>query len=199
MTKIFLILVSSILVNNFVLSRFLGICPFLGVSKKVETSLGMGLAVTFVMTMASAISYMVYEWVLVKAGMEYLYTIAFILVIASLVQFVEMVIQKTSPTLYQALGVYLPLITTNCAVLGVAVINMQQKYSLVNSIIHGLGAAIGFTIAIVLFAGIRERIERNNIATALKGFPIALITAGLMSIAFLGFQNLFQSLFQQYM
>lgn len=190
MMELFIIFLSAILVNNFVLSRFLGICPFLGVSKKVETALGMGVAVTFVMTLASIISYMVYNWMLVPLKITYLYTIAFILVIAALVQFVEMVIQKTSPTLYQALGVYLPLITTNCAVLGVAVINMNEGYNLIKSVVNGFGAALGFTLAIVLFAGIRERIENNNILNVFKGFPIALITAGLMSIAFLGFQGL---------
>ncbi|NLK21502.1 MAG: electron transport complex subunit RsxA [Epulopiscium sp.] len=188
--NLFILFLSAILVNNFVLSRFLGICPFLGVSKKAETALGMGIAVTFVMTLASMFSYMVYHWMLIPLQIEYLYTIAFILVIASLVQFVEMVIQKTSPTLYQALGVYLPLITTNCAVLGVAVINMNEGYNLIESIINGVGAALGFTLAIVLFAGIRERIENNKILAAFQGFPIALITAGLMSIAFLGFQGL---------
>lgn len=188
--EIFIIFLSAILVNNFVLSRFLGICPFLGVSKKVETAIGMGIAVTFVMTLASFITYIVYHWMLVPLRITYLYTIAFILVIAALVQFVEMVIQKTSPTLYQALGVYLPLITTNCAVLGVAVINMNEGYNLIKSVINGFGAALGFTLAIVLFAGIRERMEHNNILNAFKGFPIALITAGLMSIAFLGFQGL---------
>ncbi|HOQ16114.1 MAG TPA: electron transport complex subunit RsxA [Defluviitaleaceae bacterium] len=188
--EIFIIFLSAILVNNFVLSRFLGICPFLGVSKKVETAIGMGVAVTFVMTLASFITYIVYHWMLVPLRITYLYTIAFILVIAALVQFVEMVIQKTSPTLYQALGVYLPLITTNCAVLGVAVININEGYNLIKSVINGFGAALGFTLAIVLFAGIRERMEHNNILNAFKGFPIALITAGLMSIAFLGFQGL---------
>ncbi|WXR61993.1 electron transport complex subunit RsxA [Peptostreptococcaceae bacterium AGR-M142] len=186
---IFIILLSSILVNNFVMSRFLGICPFLGVSKKVETSIGMGMAVTFVMAIASTITYFVQK-LLVMAGIEYLQTLAFILVIASLVQFVEMVIQKMSPTLYQSLGVFLPLITTNCAVLGVAVINIQEKYNLIETIINGVGAAIGFTLAIVLFAGIREKLEIADIPEAFKGFPIALITAGLMSIAFLGFAGL---------
>ena len=156
MPTLLVIIVSSVFVNNFVLSRFLGICPFLGVSKKIETALGMGMAVTFVMTLASAFSYMVYNWILVPTQKEYLYTIAFILVIASLVQFVEMVIQKVSPSLYSALGVYLPLITTNCAVLGVAVINMQSKYTLLESVVSGFSAAIGFTMGIVLFAGIRE-------------------------------------------
>jgi electron transport complex protein RnfA len=189
MMGIFIILLSSILVNNFVMSRFLGICPFLGVSKKVETSIGMGMAVTFVMAIASTITYFVQK-LLVMAGIEYLQTLAFILVIASLVQFVEMVIQKMSPTLYQSLGVFLPLITTNCAVLGVAVINIQEDYNLIETIINGVGAAIGFTLAIVLFAGIREKLEIADIPEAFKGFPIALITAGLMSIAFLGFAGL---------
>ncbi len=190
MPTLLVIIISSVFVNNFVLSRFLGICPFLGVSKKIETALGMGMAVTFVMTLASAFSYMVYNWILVPTHKEYLYTIAFILVIASLVQFVEMVIQKVSPSLYSALGVYLPLITTNCAVLGVAVINMQSDYSLLESVVSGFSAAIGFTMGIVLFAGIRERTQHNKILRAFEGFPIALITAGLMAIAFLGFQGL---------
>lgn len=190
MPTLLVIIISSVFVNNFVLSRFLGICPFLGVSKKIETALGMGMAVTFVMTLASAFSYMVYNWILVPTQKEYLYTIAFILVIASLVQFVEMVIQKVSPSLYSALGVYLPLITTNCAVLGVAVINMQSNYSLLESVVSGFSAAIGFTMGIVLFAGIRERTQHNKILKAFEGFPIALITAGLMAIAFLGFQGL---------
>lgn len=190
MEKLVLLFIGAILVNNVVLSRFLGICPFLGVSKKVETAFGMGLAVTFVMTLASIISYVVYEFILVKLGIEYLYTIAFILVIASLVQLVEMIIQKTSPSLYQALGVFLPLITTNCAVLGVAVLNMQNEFSLFESIVNGVGTALGFTLAIVLLAGIRERIEYNNIPKPFKGYPIVLLTAGLMAIAFLGFTGL---------
>jgi len=188
--NLFLILLSTILVNNFVLSRFLGICPFLGVSKKVSTALGMGAAVTFVMALASLITYIVQYTILETLGLEYLQTIAFILVIAALVQFVEMVIQKMSPTLYQALGVYLPLITTNCAVLGVAIINIQEKYDLLQTLINGTGAALGFTLAIVLMAGIRERLELSDIPEPLKGFPITLITAGLMSVAFLGFQGL---------
>lgn len=188
--KLFMILLSTLLVNNFVLSRFLGICPFLGVSKKVSTALGMGAAVTFVMALASLITYIVQYTILETLGLEYLQTIAFILVIAALVQFVEMVIQKMSPTLYQALGVYLPLITTNCAVLGVAIINIQEKYDLLQTLINGTGAALGFTLAIVLMAGIRERLELSDIPEPLKGFPITLITAGLMSVAFLGFQGL---------
>lgn len=189
-TKLFIIFVSAILVNNFVLAKFLGICPFLGVSKQVETAMGMGMAVTFVMAMASAITYVVQYAILAPRGLDYLQTIAFILVIATLVQFVEMVIQKTSPTLYQALGVYLPLITTNCAVLGVALLNIQYEYNFIETVIHGIGAALGFTLAIVLFAGIRERLEISSVPKSLQGFPIALITASLMSIAFLGFQGL---------
>ncbi len=188
--KIMLILVSSILVNNFVLSRFLGICPFLGVSKRVETAFGMGMAVTFVMAMASVITYLVQYLVLVPLKMEFLQTIAFILVIAALVQLVEMVIQKISPTLYEALGVYLPLITTNCAVLGVAIINITEGYNLLETLFSGIGAAVGFTLAIVLFAGIRERIELSDIPPAFKDFPIALVTASLMAMAFLGFAGL---------
>lgn len=188
--ELLLLFIGAILVNNVVLTRFLGICPFLGISKKVETAFGMGLAVTFVMTLASTISYIVYEYILKTLNIEYLYTIAFILVIASLVQLVEMVIQKTSPSLYQALGVYLPLITTNCAVLGIAVINMQKKYSLIKSVVNGFGTAVGFTLAIVILASIREKIEYNDIPKPFKGYPIVLITAGLMAIAFLGFSGL---------
>ncbi|MBC8529156.1 electron transport complex subunit RsxA [Christensenellaceae bacterium NSJ-44] len=188
--KIFLMLLSSILVQNFVLSRFLGCCPFLGVSKKVETAVGMGLAVTFVMAMASVITYLVQYCILVPAQIEYMQTIAFILVIAALVQLVEMVIQKVSPTLYKSLGVYLPLITTNCAVLGVAIINITEGYNLFETLINGVGGALGFTLAIVLFAGIRERLELSAIPKPFQGFPVALVTAGLMSIAFLGFQGL---------
>ncbi|SHE67843.1 electron transport complex subunit RsxA [Alkalibacter saccharofermentans] len=190
MVQLFIILLSAILVNNFVLSRFLGICPFLGVSKQVETAVGMGAAVTFVMVLASAITFVIQYAVLEPFGLGYLQTIAFILVIASLVQFVEMVIQKSSPTLYQALGVYLPLITTNCAVLGVAILNIQEEYNFIETIFHGFGAAVGFTLAIVLFAGIRERLVVSDVPKPLEGFPIALLTASLMSMAFLGFQGL---------
>jgi len=188
--KLFVILVSAILVNNFVLSRFLGICPFLGVSKQVETAAGMGMAVTFVMTLAGIFTWVIQYTLLEPLGLEYLQTIAFILVIASLVQFVEIVLQKVSPTLYQALGVFLPLITTNCAVLGLAIINIQEGYNLVETITHSIGAAIGFTLAIVLFAGIREKLELSDVPLPFKGFPVALITASLMSIAFLGFGGL---------
>ena len=190
MNTYFVIFFGAILINNFVLTRFLGICPFLGVSKKVETAIGMSLAVLFVMTVASVATWVVQEYILLPNDLLYLRTIAFILVIAVLVQFVEMVIQKASPTLYQALGVYLPLITTNCAVLGVTIINMNEGYTLLQSTVHGVAAAIGFGLAIVVFAGIRERLEFADLPPALEGFPIALIIAGLMSISFFGFQGL---------
>lgn len=189
MTLIF-IMINAIFINNFVLSRFLGICPFLGVSKQVETAVGMGVAVTFVMALASAITYVVQYSILDPLGLGYLQTIAFILIIAALVQLVEMIIKKSSPSLYQALGVYLPLITTNCAVLGVALINIQNEYNFIETIFNGVGAALGFTLAIVLFAGIRERLETSAVPKALEGFPIALLTAGLMAIAFLGFSGM---------
>ena len=188
--NLFVIMISSMLVSNVVLSQFLGICPFLGVSKKVETAAGMGAAVTFVITIASAITYPIYYFILVPLGLAYLETIAFILIIAALVQFVEMVIQKMSPSLYQALGVYLPLITTNCAVLGIALVNVQKNYNILETLINGTGAGLGFTLAIVLFAGIRERLELADIPEAFQGFPITLISAALMSIAFLGFTGL---------
>lgn len=177
-------------VNNFILSRFLGICPFLGVSKQVETAAGMGAAVTFVITLASIITYSVQKLILVPMHLEYLQTIAFILVIAALVQFVEMFLKKSSPGLYESLGVYLPLITTNCAVLGIAILNIQEGLNLVQLIVHGLSGALGFTMVIILFAGIRERLALADIPEALEGFSIALITAGLMAIAFLGFAGL---------
>ena len=185
-----LFILAAVFVNNYILSQFLGICPFLGVSKKVETAAGMGVAVIFVMTLASAATYFIYNFILVKLGIDYLYNIAFILVIAALVQFVEMFIKKSSPALYQSLGVYLPLITTNCAVLGVAVSNMQAEYIFILSVLNGFGGAAGFTVSIILMAGIRERVEQNDHPKAFEGFPFALITAGLMSITFLGFQGL---------
>lgn len=188
--SLIVIALSSILINNFVLSRFLGICPFLGVSKQVETAMGMGMAVTFVMTVASVVTAVLQYYVLVPLNMIYLQTIAFILVIAALVQLVEMVLLKTSPTLYQALGVYLPLITTNCAVLGVAILNVQSSFNLLESAVNGFAAAIGFSLALILFAGVRERLEFSDIPESLKGFPIALIGASLLSIAFFGFQGL---------
>lgn len=198
---LFIILLAAIFVNNFIFCKFMGICPFLGVSKKITTAVGMGIAVIFVITLASAATWLVYNLILLNIiiylpgieegqNLSFLYNIAFILIIASLVQFVEMFIKKSSPTLYQALGVYLPLITTNCAVLGVAVLNMENNYGFIESLVNGIGGAVGFALAIVLFAGVRERIEDNDIPTAFKGFPIALITAGLMSIAFLGFSGM---------
>ena len=190
MGHIIMIALAAALVNNVILSQFLGICPFLGVSKKVETALGMGAAVIFVITLSSFITSAIYIFILAKFGMEYLETIVFILVIAALVQFVEMVLKKMMPALYQALGVYLPLITTNCAVLGVAIKNVQNGYGLLESTVNGFGAACGFTIAIVIMAGIRERIEYNDISPSFKGMPIVLITAGLMAIAFTGFSGL---------
>ena len=185
-----LFILAAVFVNNYILSQFLGICPFLGVSKKVETAAGMGVDVIFVMTLASAATYLIYNFILAKLGINYLYNIAFILVIAALVQFVEMFIKKSSPALYQSLGVYLPLITTNCAVLGVAVTNMQSGYNFILSVLNGFGGAVGFAVAIVLMAGIRERVEQSDHPKAFDGFPFALVTAGLMSIAFLGFQGL---------
>ena len=188
--RILLILLSSILVNNYVLSRILGICPFIGVSRRVETALGMGMAVIFVMALASVLTYLVQYFILDPLNVGFLQVLAFILVIAALVQFVEMVIQKSSPSLYKALGIYLPLITTNCAVLGVAILNINEQYNLIETLVNGIGAAVGFTFAIVLFAGIRERQEFAPIGEPFKGFPIALISAGLMAIAFLGFQGM---------
>jgi len=190
MVELLLILISAVFVNNFVLARFLGICPFLGVSKKVETALGMGMAVIFVMTVASVVTWFIQYLVLIPFGIEYLQTIAFILVIASLVQLVEMVIQKTSPVLYQSLGIFLPLITTNCAVLGVAVLNIQKSYSFIESVVFALGAGLGFTLAMVLFAGLRERIDICPVPKSFRGTAIALVTAGLLSLAFMGFAGL---------
>jgi electron transport complex protein RnfA len=190
MKEIFIIVISAILVKNIVLSQFLGICPFLGVSKKIESSLGMGAAVTFVMALASGMTWLVQQFILKQFKIEYLQTITFILVIAALVQFVEMVVKKFSPTLYKTLGVYLPLITTNCAVLGIAIVNINTKYNFFESIINGTANAIGFTLALVIFAGIRERLDLLDIPEVFKGQSISLIVAGLMSIAFLGFSGL---------
>lgn len=192
--NLILLFIGAALVNNFVLVKFFGICAFLGVSKKVDTALGMGAAVTFVMGIASLCSYIVYHYVLCFFHIEYLYTLAFILVIASLVQLVEMIIQKMSPSLYSALGVFLPLITTNCAVLGVSVLNMQKEYTLIESVVNGFGGAIGFTIAMVLMAGIRERIEDNDVLVCFKGLPLVMLVAGFMALAFAGFQNLIPNL-----
>ncbi len=188
--NLLLIAVGAALVNNVVLSQFLGLCPFVGVSKKVDTAAGMGGAVIFVITIASAVTSLIYTFILEKLGITYLQTIVFILVIAALVQFVEMFLKKVIPALYSALGVYLPLITTNCAVLGVALINVQKSYDFVTSVINGLGTAVGFTIAIVIMAGIREKIEYNDIPESFKGTPIVLVTAGLMAMAFFGFAGL---------
>ncbi|MCC8027123.1 MAG: electron transport complex subunit RsxA [Clostridium sp.] len=190
MKELLLIAIGSALVNNVVLSQFLGLCPFLGVSKKVETSAGMGAAVIFVITIASAVTSLVYSGILVKLKLEYLQTIVFILVIAALVQFVEMFLKKSMPSLYEALGVYLPLITTNCAVLGVALTNVQKTYDFVHSVVNGIGTSVGFTIAIVMLAGVREKIEYNDVPYSFQGSPIVLITSGLMAIAFFGFSGL---------
>jgi len=190
MFELFLLVIGAVLVNNFVLARFLGICPFLGVSKKVETAVGMGMAVIFVMTVASVVTYFVQQYLLVPFDLDYLKTIAFILVIAALVQFVEMVIQKTSPALYSSLGIFLPLITTNCAVLGVAILTVQKEFTFVQTAVFGFAASVGFTLALVLFAGLRERIALARVPAVFKGTPIALITAGLLSLAFMGFSGL---------
>ena len=190
MSKILTILISTILVNNYIFAKFLGICPFLGVSSKTETATGMGVAVTFVVVIASAVTWLLQHFVLDVFGLEYLQTIVFILVIASLVQFVEMFIKKSSPALYSAMGVFLPLITTNCMVLGVTVLNIQSEFNLFEAIINGLGASIGFTLALLLLSALRERMEIMPIPKPLQGVPIALISAGLMAIAFMGFQGL---------
>ena len=190
MSEIITVLVGSIFVNNFAMSRFLGICPFLGVSKKLDSAFGMGMAVTFVMAMASLVAYMVNAFLLVPFGLEYLQTIAFILVIAVLVQIVEMALKKMMPSLYQALGVYLPLITTNCAVLGVTQLNVTEGYNLILSVVNGTASALGFTLAICLFAGIRERLAVSNMPKWMDSFVGALLTAGLMAVAFNGFSGL---------
>lgn len=190
-SQLLVILISSSLVSNVVLSQFLGLCPFLGVSKKIKTAAGMGASVIFVITLAAAVSNLIYEYVLVKFDITYLQTIVFILVIAALVQFVEMFLKKFMPALYQSLGVYLPLITTNCAVLGIALTNVQKEYNFLFSIVNGFATAVGFTIAIVILAGIREKMEYNDVPESFKGMPIVLITAGLMAIAFCGFSGIF--------
>ena len=186
----FAIIIGAIFVNNVVLAQFLGICPFLGVSSKVETSLGMGAAVTFVMALTSVVAWSIQTYVLVPLGIEYMQTIVFILVIAALVQMVEIILHKTSPLLYQALGIFLPLITTNCAVLGVAILAIQKDFGLLSAVCYSLANAMGFTLAIVLFAGIRERLSAAPIPKALQGVPIALITAALLSMAFMGFSGI---------
>ena len=189
--RLFALLISSIFVNNIVFMRFLGCCPFLGVSSKVETAKGMGLAVIFVITMSSVMTWLAFECLLVPLHLEYLYTLAFILIIAALVQFVEIVMKKMMPALYKSLGIFLPLITTNCAVLGVAVINMNERYDFITAVVNAFGTAVGYLLAIVLMAGIREKLELcDDMPRCLRGLPIALVTAGLMSIAFMGFSGL---------
>ncbi|MBE5781440.1 MAG: RnfABCDGE type electron transport complex subunit A [Clostridiales bacterium] len=188
--SIAVILLNSILVQNIVLGKFLGICPFVGVSKRIDTALGMGMAVTFVIALSSVITYFVQYAILVPLGIEYMQTIAFILVIAGLVQLVEMFIQKSSPALYQSLGIYLPLITTNCAVLGAAILNITSGYNLLQTLVNGVATGLSFTFAIVLFAGVRERMELAPIPKCMEGFPIALVSAALMAMAFLGFSGL---------
>ena len=186
----FAIIIGAIFVNNVVLVQFLGICPFLGVSSKVETSLGMGAAVTFVMALTSVVAWSIQTYVLVPLGIEYMQTIVFILVIAALVQMVEIMLKKVSPSLYQALGIFLPLITTNCAVLGVAILMISKEFNLLQSIVYSVATAIGFALALVLFAGIRERLELEDVPKAVQGVPVALITAGILAMAFMGFSGL---------
>ncbi len=188
--ELLVLLIGSSLVSNVVLSQFLGLCPFLGVSRKTNTAAGMGVAVIFVITLASVVAGVIYEYVLVRFHVEYLKTIVFILVIAALVQFVEMFLRKSMPSLYEALGVYLPLITTNCAVLGVAITNVQKEYGILTGIVNGFATAVGFCLAIVILAGIREKLEYNDIPGPFKGMPAVLLTAGLMAIAFCGFSGL---------
>lgn len=190
MTEYLLILISTILVNNFVLVQFLGLCPFMGVSNKLETAMGMSLATTFVLTLSSVCSYLVFTFLLQPFGVEYLQTISFILVIAVVVQFTEMVVKKTSPLLYRVLGIFLPLITTNCAVLGVALLNIKKENGFIESIMYGFGAALGFSLVLVLFSAMRERIAVADVPTPFKGSAIGMITAGLMSLAFMGFAGL---------
>ena len=184
-----LIFITAIFVNNIVLSQFLGICPFLGVSKKVSTASGMGMAVTFVLTLATLVTYVIQKYVLDVFGLQYLQTIAFILVIASLVQMVEIILKKVSPSLYQALGVFLPLITTNCCILGVAILVIQKDYDLISGMVYAISTALGFYLAMVVFAGLREQMEMNKVPKAVEGMPLALITAGLLAMAFMGFSG----------
>ena len=186
----FAIIIGAIFVNNVVLAQFLGICPFLGVSSKVETSLGMSAAVTFVMALTAVVAWSIQQFILVPFGIEYMQTIVFILVIASLVQMVEIILKKLSPALYQALGIFLPLITTNCAVLGVAILMIQKEFTLLQSVVYSISTAIGFGLALVLFAGIRERLDFEVVPAVLKGVPVALVTAGILAMAFMGFSGL---------
>ena len=190
MTEFLLLLIGTVLVNNFVLVKFLGLCPFMGVSGQLETARGMSMATTFVLTLASASSYLVETYLLAPLGIGYLRTLAFILVIAVVVQFTEMVVHKTSPTLYRLLGIFLPLITTNCAVLGVALLNLTEQHNFMQSLIYGFGAAVGFSLVLVLFAAMRERLAAADVPVSFKGASIAMITAGLMSLAFMGFSGL---------
>ncbi len=190
LSRIFIIIISASLINNFVLSRFLGLCPFIGVSKKMDSAIGMGMAVTFVLTLASIIIYLVNKYVLLALHVEFLRTVTFILVIAALVQLVEMFIQKFSPILYEALGIYLPLITTNCAVLGATLINVSEKYNLLESTAHGFGAGVGFTIALILMSSIREKLENSKIPESFKGAPTAFLAAGIISLIFLCFKGI---------
>ena len=183
------IFITAVFVNNIILSQFLGICPFLGVSKKIDSAIGMGAAVTFVMLISTIVTYLLQAYLLTPFGLGYMQTIAFILVIAALVQMLEIILKKVSPTLYQALGVFLPLITTNCAILGVAILVIQKEYSLVESVVYAVSTAIGFTLSLTLFAGIREQLNLNDIPKAMQGIPIALITAGLLALAFMGFSG----------
>lgn len=188
--KIFTLAVTAIFVQNFVLSRFLGLCPYIGVSKKLDSALGMGMAVIFVMTMASTFTWLIQTYLLIPLDLKYLQTIAFILTIASLVQFVEMIIQKSAPALYKALGVFLPLITTNCAVLGVAILNINEEFNFIESVLNGFFAGLGFTLVLLLMAGIRERLDKADVPKSMKGMPIAMVVAGCMALAFLGFSGL---------
>lgn len=190
MTEFFLLLISTVLVNNFVLVQFLGLCPFMGVSGKLETAIGMSMATTFVLTIASMCSYLVEQYILLPLDIQYLRTLSFILVIAVVVQFTELVVHKTSPVLYRLLGIFLPLITTNCAVLGVALLNVNKQHNFVESIIYGFGAAVGFSLVLVLFSALRERLAVADVPTPFKGTAIAMVTAGLMSLAFMGFTGL---------
>ena len=190
LTKIISISLGAILINNFIFSQFLGCCPFLGCSSKVDTALGMGLAVTFVMGLASAICWVVDQYILVPLGLAFLQTLAFILIIAALVQFVEMFLKKSIPSLYSALGIYLPLITTNCAVLGVVLLNVQNKYNFLESVVYGITGGLGFLLAIVLFASVRERVEFDDYPECFEGFPICLVSAALVALAFMGFSGM---------
>ncbi|MDR0572825.1 MAG: electron transport complex subunit RsxA [Tannerella sp.] len=185
-----IIFIAAVFVNNIVLSQFLGICPFLGVSKKIDTATGMGMAVTFVLTIATVVTFLIQKYALDAFGLGYLQTIVFILIIASLVQMVEIILKKVSPSLYQALGVFLPLITTNCAILGVAILVIQKEYNLIQSVVYAVSTAIGFALALIIFAGIREKLARTPVPQAMQGIPVALITAGLLAMAFMGFSGI---------